>query len=198
MKAPGAVTSDAWERTGTRGMNDSQGSDDWGWVYSRGNILPYFKWENGFKDLPIRKKKKKKPHKKLCTKAEVLYLFVLLIYLYFYWSKVGLQCCVRLWYTANWFSVYICVCVCMCVQSCLTLCDPVDCYLPGSSVHGISQKRTLEWIAVSYSRGLSRPRDQSHISCLASRFFTTEPFGKTIYTYIYICLYILFQILFPL
>ena len=147
-----------------------------------------------------QEKKKKKTTQKTVYKSRG-FVFICsfnFIYLYFYWSKVGLRCCVRLWYTANWFSVYICVCVCMCVQSCLTLCDPVDCYLPGSSVHGISQKRTLEWIAVSYSRGLSRPRDQSHISCLASRFFTTEPFGKTIYTYIYICLYILFQILFPL
>ena len=180
-------------------MNDSQGSDDWGWVYSRGNILPYFKWENGFKDLPIREKKKQKPHKKLCTKAEVLYLFVLLILFIYIFIEVKLVYGVVLDSGIQQIdSVYTYVCVCMCVQSCLTLCDPMDCYLPGSSVHGISQKRTLEWIAVSYSRGLSRPRDQSHISCLASRFFTTEPFGKAIYTYIYICLYILFQILFPL
>ena len=40
-------------------------------------------------------------------------------------------------------------------QSCLTLCDPVDCNLPGSSVHGILQARTLEWVAISFSRGSS-------------------------------------------
>ena len=40
-------------------------------------------------------------------------------------------------------------------QSCLTLCDPMDCSLPGSSVHGILQARTLEWVAISFSRGSS-------------------------------------------
>jgi len=54
----------------------------------------------------------------------------------------------------------------------LTLCDPVDCSLPGSSVHGILQARTLEWVAIPFSRGSSRPRDQTCISCTGSRFFT--------------------------
>ena len=53
-----------------------------------------------------------------------------------------------------------------CAQSCLTLCDPMDCSLPGSSVHGISQVRILEWVAISYSRGSSRPRDQTPVSCI--------------------------------
>ena len=59
-------------------------------------------------------------------------------------------------------------------QSCPTLCNPMDCSLPGSSVHGILQARILEWVAIS-SRGSSRPRDQTYISCLAGGFFTTEP-----------------------
>ena len=42
----------------------------------------------------------------------------------------------------------------------------MDCSLPGSSVHGISQSRILEWVAVSSSRGSSRPRDRTHISCI--------------------------------
>ena len=42
-------------------------------------------------------------------------------------------------------------------QSCLTLCDPMDCSLPGSSVHGIFQARILEWIAITFSRGHLRP-----------------------------------------
>ena len=42
-------------------------------------------------------------------------------------------------------------------QSCPTLCDPMDCRLPGSSVHGIFQARILEWVAISFSRGSSRP-----------------------------------------
>ena len=49
-------------------------------------------------------------------------------------------------------------------QSCLTLCDPMGCSLPGSSVHGISQARTLEWAAVSFFRRSSRPRDYTHVS----------------------------------
>ena len=43
---------------------------------------------------------------------------------------------------------YACVCVCLLIQSFLTLCDPMDCSLPGTSVHGISQARTLEWVAI--------------------------------------------------
>ena len=44
-------------------------------------------------------------------------------------------------------------------QSCPTLCDPTDCSLPGSSIHGIFQARVLEWVAISFSRGPSQPRD---------------------------------------
>ena len=44
-------------------------------------------------------------------------------------------------------------------QSCLTLCDPMDCSLPGFSVHGILQARILEWVTISFSRGSSQPRD---------------------------------------
>ena len=57
-------------------------------------------------------------------------------------------------------------------QLCLTLCDPRDCSLPGSSVHGISQAIVLEWIAISFSRGSSRPRDQTWVSCIIDRRFT--------------------------
>ena len=57
-------------------------------------------------------------------------------------------------------------------QSCLTLCDPVDCSSSGSSVHGILQARILEWVAISFSRGSSQPGDGTHISCLVGRFFT--------------------------
>ena len=51
-------------------------------------------------------------------------------------------------------------------QSCLTLWDPMDCSPPGSSVHGILQTRILEWAVIYFSRGSSRPRDQTHISCI--------------------------------
>ena len=58
-------------------------------------------------------------------------------------------------------------------QSCLTLCDPMDCSLPVSSVHGIFQTRVLEWVAVSFSRGSSWPRDRTQVSHIAGRRFTT-------------------------
>ena len=57
-------------------------------------------------------------------------------------------------------------------QSCLTLCDPVDCSLLGSSVHGIFQARVLEWVAISFSRGSSQPRDRTQVSCIVGRRFT--------------------------
>ena len=47
----------------------------------------------------------------------------------------------------------------------------MDCSLPGSSVHGILQARILEWVAIPFSRGSSRPRNQTWISCIANRFF---------------------------
>ena len=53
------------------------------------------------------------------------------------------------------------------VQSCLMLCNPMDCSPPGSSVHGISQARILEWIAISFLRRSSRPRNQTHVSCVS-------------------------------
>ena len=64
------------------------------------------------------------------------------------------------------------------LQSCLTLCDPMDYSPSGSSVHGILQARILEWFAMSSSRVSSQPRDQTHISCTAGRFFTAKPWGK--------------------
>src|SRR5574338_822308 len=57
-------------------------------------------------------------------------------------------------------------------QSCLTLSDPMDCNLPGSSVHGILQARTLEWVASPVARGCSQLREQTQFSHVAGRFFT--------------------------
>ena len=57
-------------------------------------------------------------------------------------------------------------------QSCPTLCVPMDCSLPGSSVHGIFQAIILEWIAISFSRGSSQPRDQTRVSLVVDRRFT--------------------------
>ena len=63
-------------------------------------------------------------------------------------------------------------------QSCLTLWDPTNCSLSGSSIHGIPQARILEWIAVPFSRGSSWPRDLTQVSCTTSRFFTIWATGK--------------------
>ena len=80
-------------------------------------------------------------------------------------------------------------CCCLVAQSCLTLCDPMDCSPPGFSVRGISQARILEWVAISFSRESSPPRDcidrwiqpkyRTHVSCIDSVFLTTETPQKT-------------------
>ena len=58
------------------------------------------------------------------------------------------------------------------LQSCLTLSDPMDCSLPGSSVRGILQARILEWVVIPFFRGSFQPRDWTKVSCIADRFFT--------------------------
>ena len=65
-------------------------------------------------------------------------------------------------------------------QSCPTLCDLMDCSSPGFFVHGLFQARILEWIAILFSRGSSRPRDWTGVSCIAGRFFTILPVFKYI------------------
>ena len=57
-------------------------------------------------------------------------------------------------------------------QSCLTLCDPIDCSLPGSPVRGIFQAIVLEWVAISFSRGSSQPRARTQVSGIVDRRFT--------------------------
>ena len=63
------------------------------------------------------------------------------------------------------FSVQLSVVV-LFTKPCLALCDPTNCSPPGSSIHGILQARVLEWVAISFSRGSSQPRDQTRISCV--------------------------------
>ena len=58
-------------------------------------------------------------------------------------------------------------------QSCPTLCIPMDCSPPGSSLHGIFQARVLEWIAISFSKGSSWTRDRTWVSCIAGWCFTS-------------------------
>ena len=75
----------------------------------------------------------------------------------------------------NYLKTNICVLV---TQSCPTLCNPMDCSPPGSSVHGILQARILEWVAISFSRRSSQPGDQTLVSCIAGRFFTVYAMGS--------------------
>ena len=61
-------------------------------------------------------------------------------------------------------------------QLCLTLCDPMDCSSPGSSVHGILQARILEWVAISFSGDLPDPGIET-VSCIGGRFLLSKPPG---------------------
>ena len=71
--------------------------------------------------------------------------------------------------------MFVCCC-CLVTKSCLPLCDPLDCNLPGG-LHGILQARILEWVAVPFSRGASWPRDCTSVSRTAGRL-RSEPPGK--------------------
>ena len=89
------------------------------------------------------------------------------------WQSEALVC--SLFDVCVWF-MHACM-----LQPHLTLCNPVDCSPPGSSVHGILQSRILDWVAMPSSKGSSQPRDWNCISwnsCIAGGFFTTEPLGK--------------------
>ena len=71
------------------------------------------------------------------------------------------------------------------LQSCPALCNPMDCSPPGSSVHGISQARLLQWVAMPSSRESSPSRDQTCVSCgscIAGGFFTAGPPGKPMWS----------------
>ena len=87
---------------------------------------------------------------------------------------------ILLW-TFHCFGIkLVCVCV-LFAQSCPTLCDSMDCSLPGSPIHGIFPAKILAWVAMPSSKGPSQPRDQTHIfclSCTAARHFTTVPLGS--------------------
>ena len=74
--------------------------------------------------------------------------------------------------SATWEALSKCVLV---AQSCLTLCNTMDCSPPGSSVCGIFQARILEWVAIPFSKGSSQPRDWTCVSCIAGHSLPSEP-----------------------
>ena len=90
-----------------------------------------------------------------CNYLTISYLFTLF---QLYWPR----------YKTIIVCFWLCVCVCVhsVAQSCRTLCNIKGCSPPGSSVHGISQTRTLEWVAVSSSRGFPQSMDQTQVSCI--------------------------------
>ena len=67
-------------------------------------------------------------------------------------------CCGRVWMCVRAHTR-----ACFVSQSCPTVCDPMDCSLSGSSLHGVLQARILEWVAISFARGSSQPRDQMQV-----------------------------------
>ena len=87
-------------------------------------------------------------------------------------------CSLLMYNKVNQLHIYT-GCMCSVTQEYSTLCNPTDCSPTGSSVHGIFQARIPEGVAIFSSRGYSRPRDRIHTYCIADRFFTAEPLGKT-------------------
>ena len=88
------------------------------------------------------------------------------------WTWVSRVSCIGrqiLYHWATWEAPIRQVLV---TELCPTLCNPMDCSPPGSSVHGILQARILEWVAISFSRGSSQPRNRTQVSCFTDRFFT--------------------------
>ena len=86
-------------------------------------------------------------------------------------------------------SVCALMCIYMCVlaaQSCLTLCNPTDCNLPGSCVRGILQARILGWVAIFFSRRSPWPKGWTQVSCVAGRFFTLWATSVSVYVCIYV------------
>ena len=106
----------------------------------------------------------------------------------FFQKKMAFEGATTNWTDTIFWSFYSScagLCYAKSLQLCLTLCDPIDCSLPGSSLHGILQTRILQWVAGPFSRGSSWPRYQTRISygsCIAGRFFTNEPHGKLLLT----------------
>ena len=95
------------------------------------------------------------------------------------WTKTQSGYLLNAWSEVKWIEI---------AQSCPTLCDPMDCSLPGSSIHGIFQARVLEWGAIAFSRGSSQPRNRTQVSRIAGRCFTIWATRELIYVKVFIYL----------
>ena len=100
----------------------------------------------------------------LCLSFVFLLIFKVILNFFIFWT-------INPYLLFSSFDLSVHLLSCSVTQSCPTLCNPMDCSLPGSSVHGIFQARMLEWIAIPFSRGSSQPRDWTQISYIAGRFF---------------------------
>ena len=112
---------------------------------------------------------------------EKLFSFILI-----FWSIAALQCCVMFCCTAKWISYTYTICCCLVAKSGRTLCDPMNCSPPSSSVHGILQARILVRVASAFSRGSSWPRDWTCVSCIAGGVYTEVSHQGSLYVYLYI------------
>ena len=122
-----------------------------------------------------------------CTHTHPLKVYLFMFYERFLWrtnikfnSIVSTSMKIILTVEFYFFDSLLLLLSCQVVSN--SFVTPMDCSPPGSSVHGIFQARILEWIAISFCGGSSRPRDQTygscHISCITGRSFTIEPPGK--------------------
>ena len=112
-----------------------------------------------------------------------MYLFLDIFVICLQGVNVCFLCFVKEQENLNYPSSCVCVCVCVCIlvaQSCPTVCDSMDCSPPGSPVHGILQARILEWVAISFCKWSSWPRDITKVSLIAGRFFTIWATGKVL------------------
>ena len=111
-------------------------------------------------------------------------------FIFFIWRIIAVHRCVGFCHISMWISHTSCVHA-MLIQSCPTLCDPMDGSPPGSSVHGILQARILEWVAISFSKGSSQPRDWICLSlsspALVGRFFTTSAPWEGLFRHCCLC-----------
>ena len=106
-------------------------------------------------------------------------------------TYTNIHICVYIYTHTSMGSYRPIICCCSVAQLCLTLCDSMDCSLPGSSVRRIFQARILEWVVISFSRGLPNPGIEPESPALPGGFFTTEPPGQLIQLYIYFYSYII-------